>query len=895
MLRLLLPIFSALFAVFALSGPVFATPTTPTPGETPTSQEETTTETTENAESTEETTSCYDQVGAVGWLICPGTAFLANIIDGAYGLIEQLVRVDPLPTETDAPIYVVWAYIRNITNFIFVFFLLVIVYSQITGLGIKNYGIKRTLPRLIIAAIAVNLSFIICTLAVDISNIVGGSMLDFFDSVLADAIANSKIQGFAGTMSVASIVATVLGVGTVGAVVAMTFTGGVAGVLWALIPIVLSGAIAVISAVVTMAARQALIILLAMISPLAIVCCLLPNTYPWFKRWQKLFVSMLVFYPMFSILYGASRLAGAVIISSATSWLSVVLGVAVQVLPLFFSIPLLRMSNTVLGNISNVLNRAAAPVDRFTRGYSNERRAIARQKQLAKTNPVLPHDRLAKFLEQRRVNRQVDLRDKIATNEDTYFTEARGRQLFKANGKLNRRGREFNSNASIRFLNQGTRRYYETLMDEGFDEADYKNPLHARQIANTNKRFRNAIELDNMSSAYAESVNLKNMEKRAQIIQDGMKDKNSDIYTRAMQTFGAKTSADETRAVSAIVSNAVNAKARVDREARENYFTLYNSYEPGKGIGDDLRKAFDNKDYNSLTAAIEVMAIRGDHDQINSILREKTPSLLEDTPENLQMRKALRDVGIRMKAENAPFWAYCKANLIRAGMNGSGKEIAPFCDFETFMRGETMDGDVDQAAIKKTNSFNILQNIADPTVAKSQDRTVFGDLLDMQHSGIIPIRDDGSLSAGFSIKQLRTGATLGTMEGEQLEALNHLITAGVNKPNVDMAWVQRNHDAIESNILDFVGNTSASQLACMKTATINAINDALIKLNPADVRILNGHRISGKLADAVQPQTAELCRPNAVSDRNRMNPAVREMLGISEQSVKGEGGTQDAR
>ncbi|MCZ6324111.1 hypothetical protein O5165_25825, partial [Escherichia coli] len=42
--------------------------------------------------------------------------------------------------------------------------------------GLNNYSIKKMLPRLIVAAILVNLSYYICAIAVDISNILGHSL-----------------------------------------------------------------------------------------------------------------------------------------------------------------------------------------------------------------------------------------------------------------------------------------------------------------------------------------------------------------------------------------------------------------------------------------------------------------------------------------------------------------------------------------------------------------------------------------------------------------------------------------------------------------------------------------------------------------------------------------------
>ena len=102
-----------------------------------------------------EPATCTSQIGAIGWLICPTTGLLAKGIDALYGLIQGLLDVKPLEMKGDSPIYQVWSYMRNIANICFIIFLLVIIYSQITGYGINNYGVKKSLPRLIVTAMVV--------------------------------------------------------------------------------------------------------------------------------------------------------------------------------------------------------------------------------------------------------------------------------------------------------------------------------------------------------------------------------------------------------------------------------------------------------------------------------------------------------------------------------------------------------------------------------------------------------------------------------------------------------------------------------------------------------------------------------------------------------------------
>ena len=165
---LIFPLIGIIFATSALTftTPVYADPTpepgTVVPGEpsvsAPEPEEPEEKDDDEKESEATENATCYSQVGGLGWLLCPTMAFLSKGIDTIYGVIEDFLVVEPISMENDSPVHVIWLYIRNITNVVFVIFFLFIIYSQITGFGISNYGIKKALPKLIIAAILVNLS-----------------------------------------------------------------------------------------------------------------------------------------------------------------------------------------------------------------------------------------------------------------------------------------------------------------------------------------------------------------------------------------------------------------------------------------------------------------------------------------------------------------------------------------------------------------------------------------------------------------------------------------------------------------------------------------------------------------------------------------------------------------
>ena len=338
-----------------------------------------------------EPATCTSQIGAIGWLICPTTGLLAKGIDALYGLIQGLLDVKPLEMKGDSPIYQVWSYMRNIANICFIIFLLVIIYSQITGYGINNYGVKKSLPRLIVTAMVVNFSFLFCAIAVDISNILGNGLKDLLAGIAESAISSGTVDGSKTAAGFYSLFSTVAA-GGAGLALSFAFPGGPLGLLLAFIPLIIGGIISVIVGLLVLGLRQALVIFLVSISPIAFVLYILPNTEKHFQKWKKTFSQMLFFYPMFSMLFGVSKLASMVLITSATTPFGLLVGAAVQVLPLLLAAGLMKLSGSALGGISNVLNslgnnlsgratKALSPIQEANRQKAIEN-AMKRQRSL---------------------------------------------------------------------------------------------------------------------------------------------------------------------------------------------------------------------------------------------------------------------------------------------------------------------------------------------------------------------------------------------------------------------------------------------------------------------------------------------------------------------------------
>ena len=946
--KLVLSVVMAVFGAMSLVGPVFAVPDssnngsdtgTHTPsirnitGENDTESDtgthtpsignitgENDTEDTKTSESDKESDaakvskSCSEQVGSLSWIICPGTGLLGSIIDGAYNILTSLMQVNPIPSDESTPMYIVWEYFKNLTNSIFIFFLIFVILSQLTGIGINNYGIKKVLPRIIVTAILVNLSYIICTLAVDLSNIFGIGFRGVFENIENIAVANGSISDIARNISASSIIAGVIGVGGATAAVggALVVFGGLEGAIWMLLPIILSGVFAVAAALITMAARQSLIFILAMISPLALVAYMLPNTEGWFKKWYQLFLRMLVFYPLFSILYGASSLASLVIITSsisdnaAANSIGVILGLAVRILPLFASIPLMKMSGTVLEKVGNAFNKLTTPIAAAVGGYAGSRQALAKQKQLAAQNPKAPSTRLAQYLNKRKALREADASEMAAAQKDnveTYIMRSR-----YSHGKLNARGKRILTNQQQAAHNKAVRQEIENDFDEGFksDGSDKRIKASDRKfIKNLNTKFDDALIEESIAETRKVTIQRNNEVTRAEKIRAALQldgdNLNNRIHQQVLAGFNIDTvqlknalakqgkgitltEADK-RVIDAhnegknfVLANAIATKRKTDSVMQSTMFELLDDTTAGDKPKKALIESFKSKDYNAMKAAMAVMSKRGDHKDIEDVMKEYSKLIVGDNdPINVRFQKELNDTALAMKSDNLDMWSWAKGNMIRRAKHDTAKpgevNLAGFIDFGTFIKGEKMDGDVQLSAADEqrykelsemthedrerafsdantgaadknlydriskarqdfsmVDARSIMEHIRDNKTLGDNDRTVFNARLKYGQKGEIPIERYYMTWE----KAFRDSICSGKMDGEQLESFNNYYTMGFGTADDSLFYGEckdgrhaNNYDIVYEHMKKFFADMSTTQLSTFKTGSLDKFNKAL--------------------------------------------------------------------
>lgn len=238
--------------------------------------------------SSESGTNCSG--GAMGWLFCPMIEAMTNTIQALAGLIEQAMEVRFLTASGSVKqIEDAWRSFQTLANILLIGAFLIIIFSQATSAGLSNYNIKRMLPRLVIAAILMNISFYICALAIDMSNIFGGSIMGFLvgdgnsiSAAIASATGGENGSGFFSKVAGAAVLI---------------------GILIFVLPFVL---ISIISVFIMLIGRQVILMCLVLASPIAFVAWLLPNTEKYFQKWLNLFTQLLILYPMIMFVFGAS-------------------------------------------------------------------------------------------------------------------------------------------------------------------------------------------------------------------------------------------------------------------------------------------------------------------------------------------------------------------------------------------------------------------------------------------------------------------------------------------------------------------------------------------------------------------------------------------------------------
>lgn len=343
--------------------------------------------------------TCNSEGGALAWFLCP----VIDIINTTVGKLMQdfilnQLQYEPLSVNPDEQnsvannLFAVWNAIRTLANILFVVIFLFIVFANTISMNVNAYTVKKMLPRLVAAVLLVQLSFLICAIAIDMGNIAGQGI----GTLISQALPESARQGRGGDLGIGWEILT-------GALLAMLAVPIIKSIGIATILLLAIGAVfAVLSVVVTLILRDLIISVLVITSPLAFAAWVLPGTEKVFQTWYRLFMRIILMYPLIALLFSVGSLLSASV--SGTGDDTGVQAVMAGIFPIvaFFMVPwtfkwaggAMAMTAGYVGKLSNRAGNATSGAYKNSRGYkaSQQRRELKATERfgarLGSNNPV---------------------------------------------------------------------------------------------------------------------------------------------------------------------------------------------------------------------------------------------------------------------------------------------------------------------------------------------------------------------------------------------------------------------------------------------------------------------------------------------------------------------------
>ena len=332
--------------------------------------------------------TCEANGDPLTWIMCPIFNGVAGFSDWMFrNMVEPLLRVSPVSTDPNNGSFQVWSNFRIYGNIILIISMLVIVFGQAIGGGlIDAYTAKKVMPRILVAAILVNLSVYLIAIAVDITNILGGGVGQLLTAPFKDA---SMFQ-FSPNASQSISIVGLTGAAGIGAYLSGVFfaSAGVgiisAGASWLALFVLLPAVLGIIGAFVTLIIRQALLLVLIMISPVAFALYCLPNTEKYFKKWFELLVKTLVVYPVVILIFaGADILSvtvmkandfgnGPLLTQQPANTLAAIVAFVAQFLPLVMIPWAFKFAGGAIGQMYQSLSGFGKKGHEFFKGNVND-------------------------------------------------------------------------------------------------------------------------------------------------------------------------------------------------------------------------------------------------------------------------------------------------------------------------------------------------------------------------------------------------------------------------------------------------------------------------------------------------------------------------------------------
>ncbi len=262
--------------------------------------------------------TCNAGINPLNWAFCAMVSSLVDVANDLDNLVNNLLSVgtgnnsqcNGTPVEifggtsancngsvaTAAAYKAAWSSFRDIALGLLVLACLIVIIASAMGFEVLDaYTIRKVLPRILVVAIAITLSWQLMELLVQLTNDLGYGIRYLMYKPFESLHLTLELGG--------------------GKDVAVTLIGGAAITalgIFGLLLFAFSAALSLFMAFVVMILRQILITMLIIIAPIAIVCYVLPNTQRVYTLWWNTFLRALLMFVIIEAIITAGRIFAAV-------------------------------------------------------------------------------------------------------------------------------------------------------------------------------------------------------------------------------------------------------------------------------------------------------------------------------------------------------------------------------------------------------------------------------------------------------------------------------------------------------------------------------------------------------------------------------------------------------
>ena len=323
--------------------------------------------------------------GPFTWAACPLLSLVQGAISTMEGVIANVLTVNALPQT--GPLKTVWASFRDLADVGFILVFFAVIFG--TSLGIENYAIKKVLPRLVAGAILVQFSYLLASLVVDVTNVLGVGLYQLINSaVQVPATAGAATTN--GVIGVGIFTGLLVGLGA-GALVIAT------GLIVPVLLTVVSALFAMLAVYLTLQLRLLIINLLVVVAPIAFLLWVLPNTEKYFKMWYETFSKLLLMYPIIMLMFAAAGLTSAIGNSvttqgdAASQVLQKLIAAILPILVFFFIPKTFSYAGRLLVGGSNLISKGTGGAGKGLRNkvWSKEKQEERKNNGLLRYNSAL--------------------------------------------------------------------------------------------------------------------------------------------------------------------------------------------------------------------------------------------------------------------------------------------------------------------------------------------------------------------------------------------------------------------------------------------------------------------------------------------------------------------------